>query len=343
VTSKKLHKPLHWRFEYFESASGSKIRYGYSKPNGKSKGTVLVTGGYGRHIEYYYEKINNWLDRGFTVYAMDWDGQGGSSRENPNRRDRPSSKDFEHHADIFHEFVQNIARPDRTKPAFLSSHSKGGNVMLRYIHKYEKRPDYPFSGAILAAPMIDINTRFLRKQTFRRLVNAFRRAGIEDVPLSGPTKLLKDFASAVRRQEEHKTSDPLRQKFNEHYQKMSSPHQVGSPTMSWLTRAMESIDVVKTKEFLENIHTPVLILTPHKDNLVCIDSQKWAAQTLKNGKQIPFQTAQHGLWYENDAVQKKVWQEIDNFTAPLIQHHIPTPFWLIAINKKITFKRDNRP
>ena len=343
MTTNKYHKPESWQFAFFDSKSGSRIRYGFTAPDGESKGTVVVTGGYNNPIEYYYEQINNWRDRGYTVYAMDWDGQGGSSRSNASRRDWPADRDFGEHADMFHEFVQDIVKPDQTKPAFISSHSKGGNIMLRYMKKYEQRDDYPFTAAILGAPLIDMNTRFIPKKAFRRLIETFNFLGVRDVPMQDAGKLFFAFKQAMNAQPPPSEDDAKRKAAGQDNKHASEPHNIGLPTIQWLRRALHSINEVKHPDFLKNIETPILILTPHKDGLVCVESQKWAAEQLPHGKQIEFKNARHGIWYDTDHIQKQVWREVDHFTNNLTFGHYARSPWLVAINQKLTFSRNNQP
>lgn len=51
-----------------------------------AKGTVCVFGGRGEFIEKYFETIGELRRRGFAVAAMDWRGQGHSSRQLPDSR-----------------------------------------------------------------------------------------------------------------------------------------------------------------------------------------------------------------------------------------------------------------
>ncbi len=314
MTSKKLREPQNWNYRTFNSKSGLPIRYGYADPEGPCRGTVVLTGGYGRHIEYYYEAINNWLDRGFKVYAMDWHGQGGSGRENPSDRRRPPTKDFDYHVEIFNDFIKDIVKPARDKPAFLCSHSKGGNIMLRYLHKYEKTADFPFSGAILGTPMIRINTYVMQRSVFRRVVNALDKAGLTHTPLPSLSQLFWDFREAAFGGQKNK-ADQERENVHEEYKDKTENYEIGFPTVGWLKQAMNSCDKVADEKFLGEIRTPVLILTSASDSLVSVSAQKKAADMLPNGLQKTFKDAVHGIWYDRDEVQEKLWQEIDGFTG----------------------------
>lgn len=313
MTSKKFDKPENWQFDYFKSRDGSRIRYGFAFPeNGDNRGTVVLTGGYGRHIEYYYESINNWLDRGYAVWAMDWDGQGGSYCGCKNEPRKPSHKSFDAHVEDFHLFVRNIVRPDPAKPAFLSSHSKGGNIMLRYLRKYEKSDGFPFSGAVLGTPMLKLRSYILPGSLFNGIIRVFDEAGLSDMRLPAKVGLLQQFRERSIHKQPDKQSDieRLRDQFMKAQQTMH--YNIGTPTIGWFAKATRSASEVMDESFLRAIDTPVLILTSRYDPLVTAKAQNIAASLLPNGEQEVFR-AQHGIWYDRDEVQDALWRRIDDF------------------------------
>ncbi|MBU0859201.1 MAG: alpha/beta hydrolase [Alphaproteobacteria bacterium] len=321
-STKKFDKPEGWRFDTFRSQSGYNIRYGCVEADpAKHRGTVVFAGGYGRHIEYYYEAINNWRDRGYSVYMMDWAGMGGSDREIPDQPQRPPTISFEQHARMLHEFTQNIVRPPREKPAFLCSHSFGGNITLRYLHMYEKRADFPFTGAIMGAPMVDINTFILPRQVFNRVVRAANKMGLGDMPMPEVSKMYTDFINAVA----YRNAEPdnERQTSQENYKRETEHLQIGFPTPGWFAAAIKSADIVRNPKFLEQINTPVMILTAERDSMVSVKSQERAALHLPNAALVKLRGAKHGLWYDNDRVQDQLWNAVSTFTAGLCVRHKP--------------------
>ena len=316
MTTKNFKQPDGWAYNSFKTASGHDIRYGSAEPDPdkfpESKGTVVVTGGYGRHIEYYYEAINNWLNRGYTVYAMDWHGQGGSGRENPDRPELPPTYGFENHVGMFHEFVQNVVKPDPMRPAFLSTHSMGGNIIMRYLQEHENDPDFPFDAAVMGAPLIDIGTTVVPRGLFRRLVNFLDEQGADNFSIPSLGKAFEDaieFLTDWNREKE----DKIRDRVHEGYKQETEEYAIGFPTVGWLKSAFNSAAVVNDKKFLSKIKTPVLILTAGNDALVSKSAQEDAAKSLPRGQQIFFDDAKHGIWYDHDDVQYPMWRAIDRF------------------------------
>ena len=255
MTSKKFERPADWKFGCFKTQDGSDIRYGVVHPKSSPKGTVVITGGYGRHIEYYYEKINNWLDRGYSVYAMDWFGQGGSCRENPEFPHKPGTKDFGNHVEHFDEFIKKIVKPDPSKPAYLSSHSKGGNIMLRYLHEHEDDPDFPFTGAILGAPMIDINIKMLPRKAFAKTVSAMDKVGLQHTPILSIPKVIEDFMDAVIGRWKTKL-DIEREHIHAEYKRDTEHLVLGFPTIGWLREAFNSCNMVPKRNSCKKYKHP---------------------------------------------------------------------------------------
>ncbi len=321
MTSKKFYQPENWTFGCFKSKAGSYIRFGHVLPKGPSRGTVVVTGGYNRPIEYYFETINNWLDRGYAVYAMDWYGQGGSSREKPEKPDIPATCSFKYHVRDFDQFVTEIVKPAQDKPAFLCSHSMGGNIMLRYLYRHRDNPDMPFTAAILGAPLIEVNTHIMPRKTFERAVKRLDINGMKHMKLPQLGKhfnrLAAWFIDGARDWRLHKNKGAARVAAHEHFnqQVQDKGLSIGDPTMGWLRAAMKSADKLQNKNVLEQIRVPVLILSTDHDSLVCIKAQKKAANRLPAGLLRTFKDACHGIWYDGDKTQKKIWRAIDKFIA----------------------------
>jgi lysophospholipase len=310
--SKDLHKPDNWSFDFHKTSSGTTIRHGHAKPEGFSRGTVIVTGGYGSCIENYYEAINNWLKRNYTVHAMDWEGIGGSERELPNMPFKPSIADFEYHADIFHEFIQDVVKPDRETPTYISTHSKGGNISMRYIRKYENHPEYSITGAILGAPMIDVRT-YIPRNIFQKAVNFTHDLGFPHSALPDTLiQISQIFNESVKKRKIQ--VDEKRQKVIDHYENKRPEFEMGHPTVGWLKQAMDSCDVVSDPKFLKEIKTPILILTAEKDDIIRVKPQSVLAKHLSNAVHVTIPNCCHNIWSAHDKAQEFIWHEIDKFS-----------------------------
>src|SRR5438270_5643550 len=71
--------------EWVRGAGGAQIRAAIFRPEGRPRGSVILSGGRAEFIEKYYETIVDFTARGLVVLAHDWRGQGLSGRELPDR------------------------------------------------------------------------------------------------------------------------------------------------------------------------------------------------------------------------------------------------------------------
>ena len=60
---------------------GIKIRVCHWLNNENSNGTILLQQGHNEFIEKYFETIQEFIDRNYSVICFDWRGQGMSDRQ----------------------------------------------------------------------------------------------------------------------------------------------------------------------------------------------------------------------------------------------------------------------
>lgn len=78
----RFAQPAGWQWESMETAAGT-VRWGHAGP-ATPRAVVLFFPGYSAPLEIYFESFTRMLDVGYAVIAMDWPGQGGSSRGSTN-------------------------------------------------------------------------------------------------------------------------------------------------------------------------------------------------------------------------------------------------------------------
>ena len=98
--------------------------------------TVVLLQGRSSYAEKFEEFVQDMQNRGYDLWTFDWRGSGGSSRliaDNSQKvhidslSDRPL-KDLDY-------ILQNVIRPQTTKPIILFGVSLGGHLALRYLEK----------------------------------------------------------------------------------------------------------------------------------------------------------------------------------------------------------------
>jgi lysophospholipase len=135
-----------------ESADGAKLRIA-RWPAARSPATPLVLlQGRSEYAEKYVELAGDLTAWGYTVWTMDWYGQGRSARPLADP-DCHHVGDYRRYLDDLDSLIAHIAGKDGT-PRVALAHSMGGHILLR--HAAEGRHDW--RAIAVSAPMVDIVT-----------------------------------------------------------------------------------------------------------------------------------------------------------------------------------------
>ena len=144
---------------------GLELRAAFVRPPTVApRATVVLLTGRAEFIEKYAQTIDDLKAAGFAVAALDWRGQGGSSRLIPGALARGHVRHYEHYLDDLDTLLAAAAAEGLPEPHLMIATSMGGHIGLRHL---AERPA-AFKGAALIAPMIDINFGALPHWLVRR-------------------------------------------------------------------------------------------------------------------------------------------------------------------------------
>src|SRR5580658_9936776 len=142
--------------ESLHAVDGLRLRAARWTPSRRVRGTIALFTGRAEFIEKYFETIGQLLDRGFSVAALDWRGQGGSARQLGNPR-KGHIDDFSLFERDLVAFAAQALVPSCPKPWFGLAHSMGASILLMVAHSGR----CPFERLVLTSPMIGIaNLRY---------------------------------------------------------------------------------------------------------------------------------------------------------------------------------------
>src|SRR5262249_5494248 len=134
--------------------------------------------GFGDFVEKQFETIRDLAARGFSVWCLDWRGQGGSTR--PKRwPHRPRARRFDRDADELAQFA--ASRFDDGLPRALIAHSRGGAIALLCLHRHQQA----FDAAVLSAPMLGVPIGRTPPMLLRAVTGSARLAGLGICRLPG--------------------------------------------------------------------------------------------------------------------------------------------------------------
>lgn len=310
---------------YFNSNTNHKIRYGHAPAIGKTTGTVVLTHGYGEHIDIYYETIKNYQQRGYEVFAMDWHGHGKSSRDNPADPQRPSSAGMSRHTKDFHQFIEDIVQPSRhenSKELIMSTNSMGGHIGLMYL----KEHDDVFDAAIMSTPMFDITRKGLPeafRPAIKSVFNALARIGLRQWQVPTADKMSHEkFSRRSKKFKEMKMIDwsgeNIRSYIADLIRAFHPDSRLGEPTIGWIASTFNSVSKTMKEDYLKTIKTPILIGSAGNETLVDNKAHKKVAQHAQNAELFELPTASHVLWLETDENHNAWWNRIDDFLTKYV-------------------------
>jgi lysophospholipase len=302
----------------FTAKDGVKIRYASFKAMFKdsaskdsaskdsasaSIGTVVLTTGRTQFIEAYLEAIGEWQKRGYDVWAMDWRGQGLSSRMIPESPNKGFVGTFEEYMQDMEYFVSTLAKPVATRKNFIVGQSMGGGLVIRYAAEHPGA----FAGVIAGAPMID----FAAPAILKGIVSMAASLNPQGYVLGEGG----DYVQANRTFEGNViTHDQNR--FNRFHAFIDREPRLalGAATNQWVSEGIKSCNNFTNAAYMSKLTTPVLMFCAETDKLVSVEAQKKLAEQYSSRiTRIELPGTYHEVFLETDATQQKIWAEIDVF------------------------------
>ena len=267
-------------------------------PGREERGTLLFAGGRGDFIEKYLEAMAHWHERGWSVAAFDWRGQGASRGESAGG-----------HLDSLDVLVEDLAAlagewAERPQPLVLIGHSMGGHVLLRALAEKRVRP----KAAVLVAPMLMLNTAPLPAWAAWSTAALLAAVGWARQPAwRSPQR-----PSAGSSRQTFLTSCPERYADELWWWQREPGFNLGAPSWGWLDAAYRSCARL-TDERLRAVEVPVLLLGTETDRLVSAAAIRRAAALLPGARLKLFASAGHEILRESDPVRLEALAAIDDF------------------------------
>tara|TARA_X000000368_G_scaffold372219_1_gene322419 strand:- start:180 stop:1139 length:960 start_codon:yes stop_codon:yes gene_type:complete len=267
----------------------------------KSAGTIFLQQGHNEFIEKYYETIQEFIDRGYSVICFDWRGQGMSDRMIYDFN-KSFITDFKRHDKDLENILEEIIDPFFPKPLIGIGHSMGGCLMLSAFHNHPTK----FTHGILSAPMLGFkNENFLR--TASSLMNFFKK----DTDYLIGSK--PNMGTETPFEENDLTSDKDRYKRIQMLVRKKPSVRLWGVTNSFAKAVNKRFKIIRKKNWAEQINLKILIVNSLKDRVVYSKKIAEMSKRLKNSIIIDFDNCEHEVFMEKDEHRNKFWQEFDNF------------------------------
>ena len=290
---------VHW----VERPGGIKLRVAtFGDPNAPN-GWCAVLPGYTEFIEKFLETVEDLRARNYAVMLHDWRGQGLSSRMVADRHKGHLDR-FETHRDDLLAIWDAFGLGSNASTVF--AHSMGGHVALL---AEAARPGL-IGRAVMLAPMMGIAPPGMPVGLARALTSGFCALGLSETYVFGGA----GYEPGRRPFEGNRLTNDRGRYERFHRLIAANPElAVGDPTLGWVRAAFRSLAMTDKPGWLEQIKTPLLMISAGQEKIVNNAALETATERLPNAEIVPIAVAGHDLMSETDETRAEIWAAIDRF------------------------------
>lgn len=270
-----------------------------------SKGSIVISHGFGEYAEKYYELIFYFVKEGYSVFIIE---HRGNSRSQRLGRDncQINVKRFEDYIDDFKSFIDKIVIPetDDASKLFLFGHSMGGGIGTMFLEEY---PEY-FKRAVFSSPMYEINPGKYPNIVVKLLPRTMKLLGFGDRYLPGQHPY-----TGERRFPSRSTSSEVRYDYQYNKIKSNKLYQTGGTSANWYLQSLKATKNIVKPSNASKVKIPVLLLQSQYDTHVVPDGHYKFAQYAENCTIIKVKGAKHESYFECDNISFDVIKKIISF------------------------------
>ncbi|QUL36595.1 alpha/beta hydrolase [Erythrobacter sp. JK5] len=290
----------------WEAVDGHRVRrIDWPGRGAQPRGSILFFPGRGDNYEKYLESLEEWHRAGWRVTAADWRGQAGSGRL--------GKDEVTGHIDDFATWIDDLAhfwrawKAQAPGPHVLAAHSMGGHLAMRALVEAKITPD----AVVLSAPMLGMAGPPLPLSILHAVASMMTVVG-------DPTRQAWKWSEKPGALPEGRanllTHDPDRYADEQWWRDHRPELVMGPASWGWVERAYASWKELEAPGALENVATPVLILSTKGDKLVSHAANVRAIERLPRGEMLEFgDEAHHEILRETDAERGKAMAAIAEF------------------------------
>ncbi|XSG83369.1 MAG: alpha/beta fold hydrolase [Methyloligella sp. ZOD6] len=290
---RRFRRPLQVRYAHWPS--GLKERHG----------TVCIFPGRTEFIEKYFEVVGELRRRGFYVVAIDWRGQGGSTRLTRNPLKGHVRRFDDYQADLS-RLMNDVVLPDCPPPYYVLAHSMGGAIALKAA---TMRGSW-FERMVLTAPMIRIQGLPFSDVMTTKATGLVSKLGFGRLAVPGGAKA---YRQSQIFEDNILTTDAERFARNLSVLKAAPELAVGTPTFGWVHAALTAMREINDQEFPRRLRVPVVMLAAGNDRIVSNGAIETFADHFRLGSQIVLRGSEHEILQERDPIRQEFWAAFDAF------------------------------
>lgn len=258
-----------------------------------AKANIVICHGFGEYTEKYYELIYYFMQEGYSVFIMEHRGNSRSQRLG-NDDYQISIDKFSYYIEDFKKFIDEVVLKNANdKSLLLFAHSMGGAIGTLFLERY---PNY-FKGAVLSAPMHEINTGNVPKFIAGAIAKIMKACGKGNGYLPGqqPYKGEKRFPG-------RSTNSKERYEYQFDKIKNTKQYQTGGSSAAWYIEGKKATKELVKKKNASKVKVPVLLFQAEYDTHVIPQGHYKFAGYAKNCKVIYVKGSKHEAYCETDKI-----------------------------------------
>jgi len=310
----RFQPPPGWAWGYVRVGDAAVQRYGVSAPPGAPRGQLLILPGYGESAESWFETIRDLNARGYTVWLLERQGQGGSERLSP-WRDLGHVTSFAPDVTTTKATVKAVIRPNGRDPFVILSHGDGGVVALRALEE-----GLQADGLVLSSPNFDFADLPRAKGPFVRIARWARGLKLGFVRYPGQPGWKREGPDGVAARLTH---DQSRGGLGQAWQLANPDLRMGAPSLAWYAAFYDAVDAVGRD--LTRVQTPVAMLDAGQDAKALAAPQRAVCAALPRCVETRYPQARHALHLETDALRGPWLDAVDDVPRAGMAYPPPRP------------------
>ena len=315
----RFQPPAGWAWGYVAVGDSLVQRYGVSAPQGVPRGQILILPGYGESAEGWFETARDLNGRGYTVWILERQGQGGSERATP-WRDLGHATSFAPDVTATKAMVKAVIRPPQggvggRDPFVILGAGDGGLVALRALEE-GLRAD----AAILSSPNFDLAAPPRAKGELIRIARWARGLKLGFVRYPGQSGWKREGHDGF---DTGLTHDRTRGAVQQAWELANPDLRMGAPSLAWYAAFYDAVDA--TGASLKRVDIPVAMFGAGQDVEALPAPQSAVCAALPHCVETRWPQARHALHLETDSVRALWLDAVDESLRSRMSHPSSKP------------------
>jgi lysophospholipase len=265
-----------------------------------ARGTLFIFPGRSSILGLRSAFIKPIIEEGWTVYTLDWRGQGESERWLADTHLIDVQDSFDEYVTDGQELIAQAQQRGAPKPWVAMGVSLGGHILLRLLEE-----GAPFQAAVLQVPLCDVKTGVWPAGLARSFARFTTALGLGALPAPGQPKI--DIKAILARVPPSPQQEAAAAYVATHPETLTD-----SVTIRWADAMFRSIEKARDPEKLRSIQAAMLMVAAAQDQICDTEACKQMAQQIPQAQFMEVQ-GDHFFFTREQVRTRGLQQQVRNF------------------------------